>query len=209
MNIIRDHLLNKLKEHLKNYGEKDLYSVCTSSYFLKRFYDVKTNEMYSLLKEAFRCDSKLLVPKVVGRSIEELFENEELSVGIYRTVIEEGRLQSDKVGILLSEGIPASNQSYYLPSLSKTIMFPKNIIEAMNMLKETTGKPKIDFIIVFPKGLTDKNIESNVDAFKAIYEMKDNRVYIKPDYIDSYVTTNQGVMNRIKKNEFKQNAIKK
>ena len=190
-------------KHIKDYYNKDLYSVCFSKYFVDEFYDTT-----SLLKRGFECDKKFPVSRELGKDIESLFNNKDIVVGIYTAYFDKDSLQSYGVSNILNEGIPVTKQLFVMPELTRKVTFPNNIINAMDILKQKSSKTKIDFILTFPRELVNNTGRCNPNNFTEIYDVKENGIYIKPDYIDSYVVSNYGIMNRMKK-EYAKTLLKK
>lgn len=193
-------MMQVFDKHIKEYSENNLYSVCYSKYFVDEFYDT-TSICYAfdLLKKGFECDKKYPVPKKLGKDIEKLFNNKDIVVGIYTAYIDKDDLQSLRVSNILNDGIIVTNQLFVVPELTRKVSFPNNIINAMDILKQKSEKTKIDFILTFPSELVNNNGRCNSNAYNEIYDANENGIYIKPDYIDSYVVSNYGMMNRMKK----------
>lgn len=209
-NFAKKIMLNKLRKHIKESSDKDLYTVCTSQCFLEDFYQLKSySYMNNLLKESKKCDSILPISKQEGRDIEELFNNKDIVVGIYTTSFKKNELQSSTINKIIHEGINVQYKTFDIPDLNGKVQFPEDFLEAMYNLKSDCKHSNIDFIITFPRVLVNETGDYREDAFKYLFNVNENGVYIKSDFVDSYVVSSQGTMTRINKPKVEKLLINK
>lgn len=190
--------------------EKGIYTVCTSSDFTNTFYNkISVIAMYKFFNEWKKSDKKLNISWEVGRNIEELCKDKNITVGIYTAPIEENELQSSKLGRIITEGINVSYKDFKIPDLCGHIYFPEDTLETIDILRSDCKNSGIDFILTFPKELVDEYGDYKEESFYDICRVDENGVYVKPDFINSYCVASQGNMNRITKTEMKKVLINK
>ena len=209
-NFTKKTMLKKLRKHIREYNDKDLYSVCTSQCFLEDFYKMKSaSYMNKLFKESKRCDETLALSIREGRYIEEIFNKKDYVIGIYQASFDETELQSSKISKIIHEGINVQYKAFNNPDLNEKIYFPKDYLKAIYSLKYDCKYSNIDFIVLFPRTLVDKDGNYREDAFKYLFNVNENGVYVKPEFIDSYVVSKNSFIHRIEKREFEKILIKK
>ncbi len=205
--FFKKEMLKDIKEHIEKLERQGLYSVCSSKYFIRRFNQIKnTKELVFFYNYAKKTDDKYPVISGTGRSLEALTENDKLTVAIYLN--EDDSLQSDLAKKVITTGIlDKSNKSK--ANLESTLRFNDNIIDVMYSLKENLINSKGEFVLTFPSELVTRDGNYSDYYFCDIFNIIDGMAYIKPDYIDSYISFRQGVMTRINKNELNNNLVKK
>ena len=209
-NFIKKIMLNKLRKHIKEYNDKGLYTICTSQSFLEEFYKMESgSNMSKLLKLSKKCDSILPISVKDGRAIEELFESKDKVIGIYSASFNENELQSSQISKIIHEGINVNYKTFDIPDLNGKVYFCDNYIDAMYDLKNCCKHGEIEFILTFPRSLVDKDGNYLNSSFKHLFNVNPNGVYIKPDFIDSYVVYKQHMAHRISTSDFKKILINK
>lgn len=209
-NLVKKVILKKLRNHIQESNDKDLYTVCTSQCFLEDFYNMESaSKMKKLFKESKKCDEKLSLSIKDGRYIESLFERKKLVVGIYSASLDQNELQSSQIGEIIHEGINVKYKTFDFPDLNGKVYFPEDYLEAMHNLKNACKYGGIEFILTFPRSLVDEDGNYRDDAFKYLFNVNQNGVFIKPEFIDSYVVSKDNVMHRITKKESEKVLIKK
>lgn len=207
MNRLCKMLLKAHRKYLRDCYEKGLYTVCSSADFLEQFYNMDSYvDMYKFFSDCKKTDKKISIPINTGREIEELFRNKEHAIGIYGATFDENEIKSSKISKMINEGININYKNFTVPDLTDHVFFPEDSIEGIDYLSSDWKNSRIDFILTFPKELLDENIE---DVYCDIFGVDNSGVFIKPEYIDSYVVAKQGIMNRIKVNDIKKTLIKK
>jgi len=206
-NIIKKELLNKSKEQIKKLNAQDLYSVFSSEYFNKRFENVKsTRGLIMLYKYAKKCDDMYPVLRGAGQKIEELLKDKNQVVALFENTSD--GLQSDVIRKSLIEGLPIHYSQLDSESLVSEgrIKIVKNILDAMYMIKSTSnGK----FLLNFPLSVVSENGEYTGSSFCELFNTDDENIYIKPKYIDSYLSFGYGTLNRVTKKWLEEILIKK
>ena len=204
LKFLKKLLLKKLLNHLKEYDDKNLYSLCMSSYFKNNFPKIDNyKEANDLLNLCIKCDKKIPISKEAGKEIEELFYRDDIVVGVYRTFFDEMTLKSVKIRNILTKGIHVTNNPYIMPNLSRKIMITNNILDIMQLLKGYDRNNKIDIILTFPKQLLEETKNYNMKSFYTLYSLENDGIYISPEYIHSYIIVNQGIMKKINKDGIK------
>lgn len=208
-NFTKKIMLNKLEKHIKEFSDKDLYTICTSQYFLNDFYKMESAcQMNNLLRDSIKCDSILPISIKHGRYLEELFDNKDIVVGIYSISFDKYELQSSKINKIVHEGINVQYKTFDIPDLNGKVQFPEDFLEAMYNLKSDCKHSNIDFILTFPKTLVDEEGNYKEEFFKYLFNVNENGVYVKPEFIDSYVVSKQGIMNKIQTSDIQKVFIK-
>ena len=203
----KDKLEKEIKEHIKKHEEQGLYTIFNSNYAKKIIKQTKDysskNIIYQTIKE---CDEKCAVPNEVGEHIESLLENNNITLGIHRTKINDN-VQSDmKLNSILKEGLKnygdlSSGIIYDNPELSKTISFPNNILNTMILLKNSYKESTGGFLLVFPSAIVTKNGDLKEENYETIYQKINGTNYIKSEYILGYIDNKYGVINYYPKEE--------
>lgn len=209
INYIKKIKLKKLKEHIKKLDAQGLYSVCSSKYFMKKFNDTEdVGELLDLYDYAIECDNKCSVIRGTGKKIESLIDNKDITVAIYEN--DSYILQSELVRNGINDGIlnvQNINFSYFdKPFLTNTLVFPDNIIDTMYLLKDSL---KGSFLLTFPKKLVKEDGDYSISNYSDIFTVNNENTYIKPVFIDSYISFNQNLMNIINKKDLEKNLVNK
>lgn len=207
-NIFKKMLLQKYQRHIIEMHQKHLYSVGMSTIIGERIYNTKSVlELHKLINECIKCDKEFPVSFGAGLEIERLVESEDTTVGFYQASFKENELQSSKVNRILNNGVQVTNYTFDSPHLERSLYFPDDIIEAMDALKTDIKDSKIVFILKFPKEFVEE--DGGYSSFNDVFKADKDGVYIKPDFVDSYVVSSQGSMSKIKRPEVKKLLIKK
>lgn len=197
--LFRKTLLQKYQRHIIEEHQKHLYSVGMSTIVGDRIYNTESNlELYKIINECIKCDKELPVSFRSGMEIERLVECEKTTIGFYQATFSQNELVGSKVNKILKEGVQVTNYTFDSPHLEKCLYFPDDIIEAMDVLKTDVKESKIVFILKFPAEFVEK--DGGYSSFNDVFKAEKDGVYIKPEFVDSYVVSRQGVMNLLKNN---------
>ena len=206
--LIKKTLLQKYQRHIIEEHKKQLYSVGMSAIVCEKVNNAKNDlELYKLVSECIKCDKELPVSFGSGMEIERLVEGEKNTIGFYHTSFDKNELVSTKVNNILNDGVQVANYTFNSPHLEKSLYFPEDIIEAMDVLKTDVKDSKIVFILKFPAELVE--VDGGYSSFNDVFNATKDGVYIKPEFIDSYVILRKGILNRIENNEFAKKLIQK
>ena len=193
-NMVKKHLLNKMKEQIKKLNAQGLYSVFTSKYFKEHFESEKSAfNMITLYNDAKKCDDLYPVLRGTGLKLEELANDSNRVLAIYEN--NSDGLQSDVIRRTLTSGIPIHHSQLSGETLAGEgkLRFTDNILELMNALKSTSnGK----FVLSFPKDLVAKDGSWNGYDFCELFNTDDENIYVKPKYVDSYINFGNEGLNR-------------
>ena len=204
-NVLKQSLLKNLRTHIRELDKNGLYSVCTSKYFIGRFNDEDSiDELIKLFIEAKKCDDMFPIKKDIGRQIELLAENDSVTLAVYEDKSTD--LKSSVIREKINKGIEIGDDELNASHLDETLQFGDNLIDLFRILKSSkNGK----FILSFPVDVIKNSGCYKSYSFDEIYNVDGNKQYIRPEYIDSYITFYQDTMKRIPKKDLENNLVKK
>lgn len=195
-------LEKEIEEHIKEYENKNLYTIFSSKYIKELIKKTKNHvnksQIYKLIKE---WDEELLVPQEIGKYLEDLLENDKLTIGIHRTEVNDTIIDNIITDGLKNNGDLSSGAIEENPDLNKTVSFPKNILNAMISLKSSYKNSTGGFLLAFPSDIVDENGEIKDNDYFKINENIKGTTYIKSEYVLGYIDTKYGVMNYFPKEE--------
>ena len=201
MSKIEDIIIKKLiNKHIDDCQSKNLYSVFASKECIDKLINTGDNLNIKYFYESRKkIDDKLPVPMEVGTKLEELINNENLTIGIHRSEISSDIINDELMRKILEKGIVnygdlSSGAIRLRPGLTKTVSFPENLCNTLNLLKGSYKGSTGGFVLAFPRDSVTIDGEVIGDNDKIYYEINGSS-YIKPEYIVGYVDTSYGVMN--------------
>ena len=205
VNIVKRSLLKNLREHIRELDKNGLYSVCTSKYFIEKFND--EDELDNLIKlyiEGKKCDDMFPIKKEVGRQIEQLAEDDSITLAIYED--KSSDLKSSVIRETIKQGIEITDDELNVSHLDGMLQFGDNLIALLRILKES---PNGKFLLKFPVDVIKNNGCYKMYCFDEIFNVTETKKCIKPEYIDSYISLSQNTLKRIPKKDLENNLIKK
>ena len=205
VNIVKRSLLKNLREHIRELDKNGLYSVCTSKYFIEKFND--EDELDSLIKlyiEGKKCDDMFPIKKEVGRQIEQLAEDDSITLAVYED--KSSDLKSSVIRETIKQGIEITDDELNVSHLDGMLQFGDNLIALLRILKES---PNGKFLLKFPVDVIKNNGCYKMYCFDEIFNVTETKKFIKPEYIDSYISLSQNTLKRIPKKDLENNLVKK
>ena len=205
VNIVKRSLLKNLRGHIRELDKNGLYSVCTSKYFIERFND--EDELDSLIKlyiEGKKCDDMFPIKKEVGRQIEQLAEDDSITLAVYED--KSSDLKSSVIRETIKQGIEITDDELNVSHLDGMLQFGDNLIALLRILKES---PNGKFLLKFPVDVIKNNGCYKMYCFDEIFNVTETKKFIKPEYIDSYISLSQNTLKRIPKKDLENNLVKK
>ena len=205
VSILKKTLLRKLREHIRGLDKEGLYSVCTSKYFIEKFNNEDdVDELIKLFNKGKKCDDMFPMKKSTGKQIEELAENNSITLAGYEDKSTD--LKSNCIREKINRGIEIGDDELNASHLEETLEFGNDLIDLLKILKSSkNGK----FLLSFPVDVIKNNGCYMSFSFDEIYNVEGNKQYIRPEYIDSYISFYQDTMKRIPKKDLENNLVKK
>jgi len=208
--------LKELEKEIENAKKKsiqeDSYLLLASSWGIEKLRGIKDSKsrryFYNLYKQ---WDDAGYIKLEDGKNLESLLENMNLGVHhigftfdltdienneIVHNIIDNGLKNMGDLmrGMMFTDDV----------SLSKTIAQINNPLQMVMHLKGSYKNSNTKFIFAFPKELVDKDMHfTNGDSVKQIYDYIDGIPHVKPEFIVSFYTNDNGICKHYNKEDFK------
>lgn len=200
-NYVKKKILKHQKEQIKRLDAQGLYSVFSSKYFIKHLDEIKSiRGLILFYNYAKKCDNMSQVIRGSGQLLEELVDNKNYSVAIVQNE------SKDAINKVMKNGIDSSFEQLYESHLNKKFVFANNIIDILYLLKQSSNDK---IVLKIPSDLVKTDGSYKVSDFSKIFNTDDITVYVKPEFIDSFISINENSINRRTKNDIENNLVKK
>ncbi len=214
MNHTTYEILKELDKYTQKGKEENRYYLLATTFIREKLLNSKATDegkkyLFDLYKE---WDDYGSIPLELGNYIESFINNNDIVFGIHRpgnSIINNHDISNNDIlcdiftnGLRnygdLSSGIISSE----IISPSKTVSFCNSMLDAIIQIKTSYKGSSGSIVVALPNNLVEKDGTLISGKEKDVYNIIDNTLYIKPEYLLGYIAQDDGVCTFYPKDVF-------